>query len=217
MKKKRITIICICFAIIAILAGMFYLNRAIIFQRGNPIPYLIAVAQISEKQPYVAVDKSEGIYISKRGECSELFEDFQEQLTVDFVEQAGSSYIFADEVNHYVISSEIYWGRYTVWQLPEVIESPEVSKENERLGATTFIVEIRDRAKEEQLPCDDAEEMFYADETKEYYFGSIKSHYIIVNYNNGNSEDIVTALNAGRATIEDLDKFEIGYFTEFKK
>jgi hypothetical protein len=39
----------------------------------------------------------------------------------------------------------------------------------------------------------------------------------MVVYNNGNSEDIVTALNAGRATIADLDKFGIEYHTEPKR
>jgi hypothetical protein len=81
-------------------------------------------------------------------------------------------------------------------------------------GGTRFIVEIHDRAKEEQLACAEAEELFYEDETNRYYFNVIKSHYIMVTYNNGNSEDIVTALNAGRATIADLDEFGIEYHTE---
>lgn len=84
-------------------------------------------------------------------------------------------------------------------------------------GGTRFIIEIRDRTEEEELVCAEAEELFYEDETTEYYFNVIKSHYIIVTYNNGNSEDIVTALNAGRATIADLDEFGIEYHTEPKK
>ena len=84
-------------------------------------------------------------------------------------------------------------------------------------GGTRFIIEIRDRTEEEELVCTEAEELFYEDETTEYYFNVIKSHYIIVTYNNGNSEDIVTALNAGRATIADLDEFGIEYHTEPKQ
>ena len=84
-------------------------------------------------------------------------------------------------------------------------------------GGTRFIIEIRDRTEEEQLTCAEAEELFYEDETTEYYFNVIKSQYIMVVYNNGNSEDIVTALNAGRATIADLDEFSIEYHTEPKK
>ena len=116
MKTKRMILWCA-----AVLAGFllsaFISNRAVIFQRGNPIPYLIAAVQISEDRPYVAVDEEEGIYISKQGECPELFADFEEKMDVRFAEQAGSGYIFTNETDHYVISSEIYWGRYTVWML----------------------------------------------------------------------------------------------------
>ena len=84
-------------------------------------------------------------------------------------------------------------------------------------GGKRFIVEIRDRTEEEQLVCAEAEELFYEDETNRYYFNIIKSHYIMVMYNNGNSEDIVTALNEGRATIADLDEFGVEYHTEPKQ
>ena len=80
-------------------------------------------------------------------------------------------------------------------------------------GATTFIVEIRDRTKEEQLDCADAIELFYEDETTEYYFSCIKSHYVMVMDTTGRTVDIVTALNEGLATIADLDYYGIDYFT----
>ena len=84
-------------------------------------------------------------------------------------------------------------------------------------GGTRFIVEIRDRTEYEPLECAEATVLFYEDETTYYWFNVIKSHYIMVTYNNGNSEDIVTALNAGRATIADLDEFDIEYHTEPKQ
>ena len=84
-------------------------------------------------------------------------------------------------------------------------------------GGKRFIIQIRDRAAEEQLPCTEAEELFYEDETAKYYFNVIKSQYIEVTYNNGNSEDIVTALNTEKATIADLDEFGIEYHTEPKQ
>ena len=84
-------------------------------------------------------------------------------------------------------------------------------------GGKRLIIQIRDRTAEEQLPCAEAEELFYEDETNRYYFNVIKSHYIMVVYNNGNSEDIVTALNAGRATIADLNEFGIEYHIEPKQ
>ena len=95
--------------------------------------------------------------------------------------------------------------------MQETIDTSEIP------GATRFIVEIRDRAAEENLPCAEEEELFYEDETTQYYFNVIKSHYIMVIYNNSGSEDIITALKAGRATIEDLDEFGIEYHTAAKK
>ena len=64
LKKKRIITLC-AVALVILAASAFYLNRAAIFQRGNPIPYLISAVQISEENPYVAVDETKGIYISK--------------------------------------------------------------------------------------------------------------------------------------------------------
>lgn len=84
-------------------------------------------------------------------------------------------------------------------------------------GGKRFIIEIRDRAEEEHLVCAEAEELFYEDETIEYYFNVIKSHYILVTYNNGNSENIAAALKAGRATIADLDQYDIEYIAKEKE
>ena len=99
------------------------------------------------------------------------------------------------------------------------LKTPAEPKEDmsEIPGGTRFIIEIRDRTEEEQLACAEAEELFYEDETNRYYFNVIKSHYIMVTYNNSNSEDIAAALNAGRATIADLDEFGIEYHTGLKK
>ena len=117
MKRNRIIIIC-AFAMLILCFVVLYSQRRAVFQRGNPIPYLWAAAQLSEDQPFVAVDEARGFSISKRGECPELCEFFQDELDVQFIEQAGSGYIFSDGTKNYVISSEVYWGRYTVWSLP---------------------------------------------------------------------------------------------------
>lgn len=73
------------------------------------------------------------------------------------------------------------------------------------------IVNIVDRTKTEGLPYDMAEEKFFEDGDNEYYFSGMYSHYVIVHYEDGSQEDIVTALIAERASIADLDKFGVGY------
>lgn len=90
-----------------------------------------------------------------------------------------------------------------------------VDNEN-HTDTTNFVVSICDRTKELNIGCNQAGEKIYEDENNEYFFNEIKSHYIVVTYNNGNSEDVVTALNAGRVAIADLDEFGIEYITEPK-
>jgi len=95
--------------------------------------------------------------------------------------------------------------------------SPLSNKLSEIPGGTTFVVDIWDRTKIEQLACNSALEKFWEDETAEYYFECIKSHYIIVMDNTGRTIDVVTALNEGLITIETLDKYGIGYAAKPKK
>ena len=73
------------------------------------------------------------------------------------------------------------------------------------------IVNIVDRTKTEGLPYDMAEEKFFEDGDDEYYFSGFYSRYVIVHYEDGSQEDIVTALNSGKAIISDLDKFGVSY------
>lgn len=121
MKKKRIIVAGV--AIIAVVTALIAITIAwlpVIFQRGNPIPYLVAATKITDENPYVQVDVDDGtsVYIAKKGECPELFEYVEENRNVEFVEQAGSGYIFSNGVDSLVVSSEIYLGKYTVWQVP---------------------------------------------------------------------------------------------------
>ena len=116
LKKK---IVIGLFYILLIISAVFYLKKDAIFQRGNPIPYLMAMTQISEENTYIKVFDDREIYISRRGECPELFSYFKNRINGEFVEQAGSGFLFTDGEKNYVISSEVYWGKYKVWTLPE--------------------------------------------------------------------------------------------------
>ena len=118
MKKVRLLSAGVLVALAIFAAAMLYLHRAAIFQRGNPVPYLIAAAQISERKPYVEVDEESGVYISMGGNCPELLDYFQEKTGMDFIEQVGGGYLFADDADTAVITSEVYWKYFTVWELP---------------------------------------------------------------------------------------------------
>ena len=76
---------------------------------------------------------------------------------------------------------------------------------------------IYDVSEIDNITCDTALEQFWEDAEKIYYFSCIKSQYIKVVYQDGTSENIVTALSNGHATISDLDRFGIDYYIKSKQ
>ena len=146
--------------------------------------------------------------------------DSSKEPSVDGQSNFGTGYEYRYSSTEGAV--EIYlngkWRIFATEVVRQQIQFPENDDEqlSEIPGATRFVVDIYDRAKEEELPCDDATELFFEDETTEYYFSCIKSHYIMVMDNTGMTVDVVTALNEGFITIEDLDYYGIEYFTEPK-
>ncbi len=93
-----------------IIGALFaYLKWDAIFQRGNPIPYLKAMAQISDDNTYIEVEGKDNVYISRNGECPEMFHYYEETYDLEYVEQAGSGYLFTNGTDNFVISSEVYY------------------------------------------------------------------------------------------------------------
>ena len=78
------------------------------------------------------------------------------------------------------------------------------------------IREITDPTDDPNFAYDTAVEKIFEDTNNEYFIGGLYSQNIIVHYNDGTQEDIVTALNSGRATFADLDRFGIRYWAEPK-
>ena len=56
--------------------------------------------------------------------------------------------------------------------------------------------------------------MFYSDNTYNYIFASIRSHYVIVYYKDGTEQNVKDALADGRININDLDRFGIKYYKD---
>lgn len=107
--------LCILFAVFIVF--LIYENSDAIFQRGNPLTYLLSATKLGKNNPYVKV--RDGIIISYV-DNSEILEDFEKQMNLIFVEQGGSGYIFTDGVKKYIITSEIYLKIYKVWEIPAV-------------------------------------------------------------------------------------------------
>jgi len=106
----------------ALLASLILIYSPVIFQRGNPIPYLAAAMQINEDRPYVqvAVNDNADIYISHRGECPALFNYVEDTWNATFREQMGGTYFFVTDADTLMVSAEVYWAKFTVWTIPNV-------------------------------------------------------------------------------------------------
>lgn len=63
---------------------------------------------------------------------------------------------------------------------------------------------------------EDWEEPFYEDDVYIYSFGNPQKAYTIVQYTDGSEQKLVDALREGNATIADLDRFKIKYYTNIK-
>ncbi len=115
MTLKRTAFVIFSLAVVLVLF-LVWSYKSVIFQRGNPVPYLYSALSLSEDTPYMEVGEDTGIYISSRGECPELFTLFEENTGMEFLEQAGSGFIFTNGLENKTISSEIYLKYFTVWQ-----------------------------------------------------------------------------------------------------
>lgn len=76
-----------------------------------------------ETAPYIQVDNNNRhayVYISRRGECPEQFDFIETNWDVTLKEQLGGAYIFTVGSGELVITSEIYWAKYTVWEVPKI-------------------------------------------------------------------------------------------------
>ena len=116
--KKTVIILSVT-ACLSLLLWVFNFFSPVIFQRGNPIPYISAAMKIDEDSRYVQVDVDDtyDVYISVRGDKESLFYDLAYSKGMEFIEQAGSSYIFSDGKNRLIISSEVYLSCFTVWKV----------------------------------------------------------------------------------------------------
>lgn len=99
------------------------LYSPVIFQRGNPIPYLSAISKLDSNTTYaqVNVDENVSVYISHKGTCEELLDYISVNSNFELREQAGGAYIFSNGADELIVTSEIYLGKYTVWEVPNTV------------------------------------------------------------------------------------------------
>ena len=99
--------------------------------------------------------------------------------------------------------------------LPET-DSPETDAPETDSNGQPVIVNITDRTTIEDIQTSSALEYFFSDDSFNYYFGSIKSQHIIVEFSDGTTMNVKEAFELGRVTIADLDRFNIAYSVEIE-
>jgi hypothetical protein len=94
------------------------LNWSVIFQKGNPTPYLTSILQLNANQTYIQVhDDNSIIFITKRDNYDEFHKYIEYRYDVSFDEQMGSGYHFSSDEKVITVTSEIYWKFYKVWTI----------------------------------------------------------------------------------------------------
>jgi hypothetical protein len=97
------------------MVAVLFSFRNVIFQKGNPLPYIKGMLQLNNK-PYVQIHEDNPIiFITKRDNYSELHKYIESYYGVSFDEQMGNGYFFRSKEKTVTVSSEIYWRYYIVW------------------------------------------------------------------------------------------------------
>lgn len=116
MKRKQIIWLASAVLLAALALTLWW---PVIFQRGNPIPYLLAISQLSEERPYVLVGGDAlQEYITKDTSCPELIAMIEETRQVTFEEQTGPYWVFRAKTggdsfpvgtDRLMVTTETYW------------------------------------------------------------------------------------------------------------
>lgn len=121
-RRRRAVILTAAVTALVLLALFVMAYAPAIFQRGNPLPYLAAAARLKGPESFALVEQNEreAVYISKLGaDPVYLTVAYEGDLKgMQFREQMGAAYLFSDGERTVAVESEIYWGRWMVWEVP---------------------------------------------------------------------------------------------------
>ena len=213
--KKSVKLICAVVVLLAVAAGGFFAGRASVRERPAQTFYA-TIEQIGDS--WLLVEGLEVNDINHRGAFT-LSVSENTQLVWRYTEL-----LFEElKIGHTVAVTytgpvlESYPAQIlNVLRVELLDDSKELtaSPEPEPVPDVVTIVDIVDRTEHEPLATADALEGFWIDGEYTYCFSSIKSHYIIVHYSDGTQENVREAMEGGRVTLSDLDRFGIGYYKE---
>ena len=118
-EKRRIVrgVVSSCIALLVVLLlALFFFYGPAVFQRGNPLPYLRAMAILNRKQPFAEVPQRSGEYISLLGEA--VLTHIEAEYDAIACNQHGRAFVFQQGETRFYVMTEVYWGRFRVWVIP---------------------------------------------------------------------------------------------------
>ncbi len=122
-EKRRIVrgVVSSCIALLVVLLlALFFFYGPAVFQRGNPLPYLRAMAILNRKQPFAEVPQRSGEYISLLGEAAEaaVLTHIEAEYDAIACNQHGRAFVFQQGETRFYVMTEVYWGRFRVLVIP---------------------------------------------------------------------------------------------------
>ncbi len=106
--------------LVILVGAVIIFNKGVIFQRGDPIPYVSKMFSLNDNKQYSRVFDDEDIYITRKTDYDDFISYVESAYDVTYSGQLGSSYLFASEEKTLYASTEIYWGSYLVWELKSI-------------------------------------------------------------------------------------------------
>ena len=115
MGKRRLANIAI--SAFLVFAALIIFNWGVIFQRGNPVPYIVRMLTINSANTYARVFADRNVYITRLDNNDELFRHIENTHNAKFAEQLGSGFMFDSDDRRIIVEVEIYWRYFMVWEI----------------------------------------------------------------------------------------------------
>ncbi|MCF7795874.1 hypothetical protein K9M42_02170 [Patescibacteria group bacterium] len=140
MNRKVKNPIILISSFIVVFAFAFYYYSPVIFQEGNPLPYIKGILELNfSEKDIILLDSEDELYFTKSKNGKEILSEKLSDEGYQFLEQMGSGYFFKNENEEKLIATHKYYSRfYSIWKITktkDIKESIEwIKYRNEEYG-----------------------------------------------------------------------------------